>query len=190
MFRFVCTFADEEGGEIYIKWLNSYPSKVKSLTNVSWLEGLHICEGVTREKKERKCNFTFFKHSKWGVSVKFSSCGLCNMCLVKHHLGGYSVKCSPKDQALSRLCFQTGFGERSQVKNWPCGSDHWSISPHVLPHDDSRRCCLLGEHVSLAIACDLSTCLPLVCVALGFRMLEELSLPVPFSSCQCTAVFH
>lgn len=47
--------------KIYIKIPNNYPNKVKSLTNVSWLGRLHICEGVTREKKERKWNVTFFK---------------------------------------------------------------------------------------------------------------------------------
>lgn len=47
--------------KVYLKIPNNYPNKVKSLTNVSWLGRLHICEGVMREEKERKWNVTFFK---------------------------------------------------------------------------------------------------------------------------------
>lgn len=36
-------------------------AKVTSLANISWLEGLHICEGVVRGQKERRWNFTLFE---------------------------------------------------------------------------------------------------------------------------------
>lgn len=38
-------------------------AKMTSLANISWLERLYICEGVMREQKERKWNFTLFEQS-------------------------------------------------------------------------------------------------------------------------------
>lgn len=87
-------------------------AEVTSLANISWLEGLHICEGVVRGQKERRWNFTLFEQccsiymTKWGVSGKLNSCGLCNMCSVKHHLDGDRVKCSTNTKAWAGSAFK------------------------------------------------------------------------------------
>lgn len=84
-FFLTCTFADEEGKKYLSNDLMAILAKVTSLANISWLERLHICEGVMREQKERKWNFMLFEQScslyvtKWGVSGNFNSCGLCNV---------------------------------------------------------------------------------------------------------------
>lgn len=93
LFLFILIFSDEGvGGEK--KSFNNYLNKVKSLRHVSWLQGLHICGGVTREKEEGKWNATFFKQRcmvqmrKQGVSGNLSSCGACSLCLIKCHSDG------------------------------------------------------------------------------------------------------
>lgn len=99
--------------KISIKWPNDYPSK-SDITGKYQLAGGVAHLWGSDEGAERKWNFTLFEQccsiymTKWGVSGNFNSCGLCNMCSVKHFWMGtaWSAALRPSlEQALLSLSF-------------------------------------------------------------------------------------
>lgn len=159
-------------------------AKVTSLANISWLERLHICEGVMKWQKERKWNFTLFEQccsiymTKWGVSGNFNSCGSCYMCSVKHLLDGVSMKCSTKTEAWAGSAFIQVLDSKNKPRIRITLVDH-SVGlslPISCPMVTAGDAVYGEEHMSLGTICGLSTCISPACTA-RLRWLEGISLP-------------